>query len=94
LGTVWQVSFSSEGRYIGFIILDATDECVQGDRLLSSFIRRASLQGPHEAISGPTELSLLNPYDIAVDELSLYGQCTNPIYCDETNIKRGDNCPK
>jgi hypothetical protein len=58
-------------------------------------LSQASLQGPHEPISGPTELSdPLNPYDIAVDELSLYGQCTNPVYCDETNIKRGDNCPK
>jgi hypothetical protein len=57
-------------------------------------LSQASLQDPHEAISWSTELSPLNPDDIAVDELSLYGKCTNPVYCDETNIKRGDNCPK
>jgi hypothetical protein len=57
-------------------------------------LSQASLQDLHEAISGQTELSPLNPYAIAVDELSLYGKCTNPIYCDESNIKRGDDCPK
>lgn len=57
-------------------------------------LSQASLQHPHEAISGPTELSPLNLYDIAMDELSLYGKCTNPVYCDEANIKRGDDCPK
>jgi hypothetical protein len=58
-------------------------------------LSQASLQEPYAAISGPTEPSyLLNLPGIAVDELSLYGQCTNPVYCDEANIKRGDNCPK
>jgi hypothetical protein len=58
-------------------------------------LSQASLQDPYEVISRPTEPSdILNPHDIAVDEISLYGQCTSPVYCDETNIKRGDNCPK
>jgi hypothetical protein len=33
----------------------------------------------------------LHPSDTADDEISLYGRCTNPVMCDETNIKRGDN---
>lgn len=36
----------------------------------------------------------LHPSDTADDEISLYGKCTNPVLCDEANIKRGDNCPK
>jgi len=55
---------------------------------------QAFLQDPHGAISGLTAESPLNTYDIAADELSLYGQCTNPVYCAEANIKRGDDCPK
>lgn len=53
---------------------------------------QSPFQLPCEAIPKPSDP--LNPYDIAVDELSLYGQCTNPVYCGETNVKRGDDCPK
>jgi hypothetical protein len=48
-------------------------------------LSQASLQDPYETVSEPTETSdRLNLYDAAVDELSLYGQCANPVYCDET----------
>jgi hypothetical protein len=53
------------------------------------------LRIPYETIPrpvAPSDLSSL--YGRLVDELNLYGRCTNPITCSQEGVKRGDECPK